>query len=63
MEILVGVGSGALAVLAMALVIYGVAHPLLNHGRAGLALLVFLFPILAPVYALLHRCRPRASSA
>jgi hypothetical protein len=47
----------------MALWIYAVLHPLLNHGHLGIAFLsLFLFPLVPILYVLLHRC-PRPAEA
>ena len=54
---LVAVLTIALFVGGMALWIYAVLHPLLNHGHVGIAFLsLFLFPLAPILYVLLHRC-------
>lgn len=35
---------------------YGVLHPLFNHGHRGVAFLVLMVPALALFYVALHRC-------
>jgi len=54
---LVAVLTIALFVGGMALWIYAVLHPLLNHAHLGIAFLsLFLFPLVPVLYVLLHRC-------
>ena len=56
MEALEAVAFVAVLVAVIGGWLYGVFHPLLNHGRLGIALLGFLVPVFALGYALLHRC-------
>lgn len=35
---------------------YGVLHPLLNHGHLGVTFLMLVVPGLALLYLALHRC-------
>lgn len=58
MDTLAGVGIVVLLIAGMGAWLYGVLHPLLNHGRAGVALLGFVMPWVALLYAVLHRCPP-----
>lgn len=60
MEVLAGAGLIVLLILGAAISMYGVAHPLFNHGHAGTAFLMLMVPGLAIAYVLLHRCPDRA---
>jgi hypothetical protein len=61
---IVAVLTIALFVGGMALWIYAVLHPLLNHGHLGIAALsLFLFPLVPILYVLLHRCPDTARRA
>lgn len=59
MEVLAGAGLIVLLILG-AISMYGVPHPLFNHGHAGTAFLMLIVPGLAIAYVLLHRCPDRA---
>jgi hypothetical protein len=62
MDVLAGVGFMALLVVSAGVWMYGSLHPLLNHGKAGMALVVLLMPWTALFYVALHRC-PRDETA
>lgn len=58
MELLSGILALAGLVALMAVWLYGFAHSLFNHGRAGLAFLMLAIPVLALFYTFAHLCPP-----